>query len=59
MPLLIAVLWIRIHMFWGLPDSDPSLFTDPDPSINKQKNYEKVWISTIFLLLLDFFSLKT
>jgi hypothetical protein len=30
-----AVFWIRIRMFLGLPDPDPSLFcTDPDPSIN-------------------------
>ncbi len=47
------VLWIRIHR-GGLLDPDPDpLFKDmdPDPSITKQKQYEKPW----FLLLSDFF----
>jgi hypothetical protein len=32
----------RIHMFLGLPDPNPLVRdTDPDPSIIKQKKYEK------------------
>jgi hypothetical protein len=37
-------------MFFGLPDPE-FLCTDPDPSINKQKNEEK----PLFLLFSDFF----
>jgi hypothetical protein len=34
-----AVFWIRICLFLGLTDPDPSLFcTDTDHSINKQKS---------------------
>ncbi len=33
---------LRILMFWGLPDPDPSLFcTDPDPSMKQAKKLEK------------------
>ncbi len=45
--------WIRIRicMFLGLPDLDPSLFcTDPDPSIKEKKEQEK----PCFLLFCDF-----
>jgi hypothetical protein len=31
------------------------IFKDPDPSIKKQKNKEKTLISTVLLLLNDFF----
>jgi hypothetical protein len=53
-----SVMWmrIRIRMFVGLPDPDPSLFcTDPDPSINKQKKVRTTLISTILWLLFHFF----
>jgi hypothetical protein len=33
-----AVLWIRVHIFLGLADPDPSLFyMDPNHAINNQK----------------------
>ncbi len=43
--------WIRIRIFFGLPD--------PDPSVDHQaKIVIKTWIPTVWLLLDDFLSLK-
>jgi hypothetical protein len=60
LPTQQAVLWIRIHMFLGLPDPDPlvrGMDPDPDPSTsckNSKKNLDFYYFVTLF----DFLSLK-
>jgi hypothetical protein len=52
------MLWIRIRLFLGLPDPDPSIFcTDPDPSINKQKSYKILDFYCFVTFLFYFFIL--
>jgi hypothetical protein len=51
----ICLFWIRNPKLLGLPDLDPLVrSTDPDPSINKQKDQEK----PVMGLLYDFLPLK-